>query len=162
MADKPHPKDDVASDLSAFMKDMEENVRIDGDIPYPIEVARVIPQSKASRESVAVGTSVAIRPVKDNPEKKTYLGVYLGDLPIKSATTTYHLKTKELTFLVATNPAIFVPDLNLVVWGYESWWGPLRNRDQLRQITDGDIQNVWYVKALTELVSREPPIGQTS
>lgn len=162
MADKPHPQDDVASDLSAFIKDMEENVRIDSDIQYPITVAKVTPKSRANRELVAVGTSVACRPVKDNPDKKTYLGVYLGDLPIQSATTSYHIKTQELSFLVATNPAIFVPDLNRVVWGYESWWGRLKSPDDLKAITDKDIENVWYVKALRELSSREPPSGQSS
>lgn len=159
MADTP--KDDVASDLSAFMKDYEENVRIGDDIPYPIEVVKVTPKSKVVMDLLPVGSWVAIRPVTDNPEQKTYLGVFLGALPVKNATASYHVKTKELSFLVHNNPGIYVPDLKKVVYGYESWWGRLKKPEDLRQITDQDIQNVWYVKALRELTP-EPPSGQSS
>lgn len=51
---------------------------------------------------------------------------------------------------IYTNPAIFVPDLNRVVWGMESWWGPIESKEKLHQITDEDISNVWYVKAAKE------------
>ncbi len=159
MAD-PH-KDDVISDYSSFIKDFEDNVRTGDDIPFPVEVSKVVPQSKVSRETIPVGTWVAVRPVSDNPDKKTYLGVYLGDLPIKNSTLSYHLKTKELTFLVATNPAIYVDDLKKVVYGYESWWGRIKGPEGMRQITDRDIDNVWYVKALRDL-TRESPSGQSS
>lgn len=154
-------KDDVATEVSDFMRDFEENVRIGDDIPYPIEVAKVTPKSRAVMDLLPVGTWVAIRPVNDNPEQKTYLGVYLGALPVKNATTSYHLKTKELSFLVRTNPGIFVPDLNKVVYGYESWWGRIKKPEDLKQITDQDIDNVWYVKALRDLMP-EPTRGQSS
>ena len=49
------------------------------------------------------------------------------------------------------NPAIWVPDLKKIVFGMESWWGVLRSRTISKQITDADIQNVWYVKALQAL-----------
>jgi hypothetical protein len=149
-------KDDVISDLSTFMQDFHENVRIGEDIPYPIQVSKVSPKSKVTMELIPVGSWVAIRPVSDNVEKKTYLGVYLGSLPVKDAVTSYHMKTQELSFMVRDNPAIFVPDLNRVVYGYESWWGRLKEPGDLKQITDQDIQNVWYVKALQALTPREP------
>ncbi len=155
------PKDDVISDLSTFMKDFEENVKIGDDIPFPVEVSKVVTKSKAVRDLLPVGTWVAVRPVSDNPVKKTYLGIYLGALPVKDAITSYHVKTKELSFLVRDNPGIFVPDLNRVVYGYESWWGRLKKPEDLKQITDQDIQNVWYVKALRAL-SPEPPSDQSS
>lgn len=50
------------------------------------------------------------------------------------------------------NPAIWVPELEKVVWGDSSWWGPIEKKeDAERLITDADIQNVWYVKALKRL-----------
>jgi hypothetical protein len=150
MADEPL-KADEADRLSDFMKDYEENVRIDEDIPYPVEVARVIPKFRIGMDLIPVGTWVAVRPVSDNPDRKTYLGVYLGYLPIKSAVTSYHVKKKELTVMAQTNPGIFVPDLKRVVYGSESWWGRIKGPEGLRQITDQDIENVWYVKALREL-----------
>jgi hypothetical protein len=151
-------KDDVISDLSTLMKDFEENVRVGDDIPYPIEVAKVTPKSRVAMDLMPSGTWVAIRPVSDNPDNKTYLGVYLGSLPTKSATTSYHLKTKELSFLVRDNPAIYVPDLQKVVYGYESWWGRLKKPEDLQQITDQDIENVWYVKALRQLTTERPSV----
>lgn len=155
------PKDDVISDFSSFMKDFQENVRVDAAIPFPVEVSKVIPQSRVSKDIVPVGSWVAVRPVKD-ATKKTYLGIYLGEMPIKRASASYHLKTKELTFLISTNPAIFVPDLNQVVWGYESWWGRIKSATDLKQISDQDIENVWYVKALREMTREKPASGQSS
>lgn len=145
---------DTVSNLADFMKDYEENVRIDDAIQYPIEVSKVTPKSKMVRDPIPSGTWVSIRPVTDNPEKKTYLGVYLGSLPVKGATTSYHLKTKELSFLVLDNPGIYVPDLKKIVYGYESWWGKIKTPEDLQQITDQNIQDVWYVRALQELTPK--------
>jgi hypothetical protein len=46
------------------------------------------------------------------------------------------------------NPAMFVPELNRIVFGCESWWKVLNNKEDFSDITDADIENVWYVKAL--------------
>ena len=46
---------------------------------------------------------------------------------------------------------IFVPELNEVVWGCGSFWQKIRSKEQLKNITDGDINNVWYVKALKQI-----------
>ena len=44
-----------------------------------------------------------------------------------------------------------MPDLKRLVMGYESWWGIIESEEQLRQITNFDIENIWYVKALKAL-----------
>jgi hypothetical protein len=49
----------------------------------------------------------------------------------------------------------YVPDLDRVVWGYESWWGVIKGPEELKEITDEDIQNVWYVKAMKQMSERE-------
>jgi hypothetical protein len=58
--------------------------------------------------------------------------------------------TKELNLSYHSNPAIFVFELNKIVFGAESWWGVIENEDELKKIkiTQDDIDNVWYVKAL--------------
>jgi hypothetical protein len=39
--------------------------------------------------------------------------------------------------------------------GYESWWGQINSPEELKAITDVDIQNVWYVKALKEMAEKK-------
>lgn len=104
------------------------------------------------------GEMVAIRPVAKEYDKKTFLGIYLGDITVEPIWV-LNKKTNEIEVFSRGNPAIFVPDLNKVVFGYESWWGPIKNEDQLRQITDDDIQNIWYVKALKQLEAKEVQDG---
>jgi len=53
------------------------------------------------------------------------------------------------------NPAMWVPDLNRVVMGWESWWGEIKSEEDLRQISDADIENVWYVKAIKALTEKK-------
>ena len=92
-------------------------------------------------------------------DKKTYLGVMLGDykptaLAFDKSTGTLHV-TKSLG-----NPAMWVPDLKRVIMGYESWWGEIKSPEALRKITDADIESVWYVQALKTLSEAEPPASK--
>lgn len=96
------------------------------------------------------GAWVAVRPVGD---EKTYLGVMLGDYA--PPTLRFDRETGELTVGRSIgNPAMWVPDLNRVVMGWGSWWSEIKSADDLRQITDADIENVWYVKALKAISAR--------
>jgi hypothetical protein len=133
--------------LEEFMKDFQENVRVLGDIQFPIEVSEIAMTTSHGRHLEQVGKWVSIRPCDTN---KTYLGVYLGDLNA-GPQVSWHAKTKILSVHPYKNPAIYVPDLKRVVWGMESWWGVIDKPEDLKKITDADIQNVWYVKALIEL-----------
>lgn len=104
-----------------------------------------------------VGRFVSIRPVSTvDPEEKTYLGLYLGDFLVDQGVT-YDDETRVLTVHrhPLGNPGIYVFDLKRVVFGYESWWSVIQSEDQLRQITDEDIGNIWYVKALRQLSEAE-------
>lgn len=95
-------------------------------------------------------TWVAVRPCGEG-EKRTHLGFLLGDLAT-SASARYDRASGVLAVSLGMhNPAMWVPDLGRVVFGYESWWGPLKGPEDLRQITDADIQDVWYVRALRDL-----------
>ena len=53
------------------------------------------------------------------------------------------------------NPAIFVPEINEVVFGYESWWSLINSSEDIEDITNDDISNVWYVKMLNNLDKQE-------
>lgn len=99
------------------------------------------------------GELVSIRPVGEEYEKKTFLGIYLGTMA-QAVYVKYNNESKAITAEFGwDNPAIFVPALKKTIYGYESWWGKIESEDQLQEITDNDINNVWYVKALKEMAS---------
>jgi len=94
------------------------------------------------------GDFVSIRPCDEALGDKTFLGVMLGDLATSvSAEYDPGSKTLEIGFSLF-NPAMFVPDLNRVLLGRESWWTLIESPEDLRKISDADIDNVWYVRAL--------------
>lgn len=97
------------------------------------------------------GDFVSVRPCDPQYGDKTYLGILLGEVA-QSVSFGYNAESQMMRFGFAMhNPAIFVPDLNTVIFGMASWWGKIKSEDDLRQITDADIENVWYVKALKAL-----------
>lgn len=97
------------------------------------------------------GDMVAVRPCGEEYERKTFLGVLLGEMALAQGVS-FDPDTGELTMHRSMyNPAIFIPDRNAVVFGCGSWWGRIQSEEQLRDITDANIANVWYVKALQQL-----------
>jgi hypothetical protein len=108
-------------------------------------------QRAISHDMTPVGTFVSVRPCDD---KKSYLGIYLGDLQV-TPMVAHSPKSETLFVNCSTNPAMWVPDLMKVVWGQGSWWGPVESEEHLRKITDADINNVWYVKALKALTEAD-------
>ncbi len=120
-------------------------------IEYPIEVSKISRDTEIhSFMKRDIGKFVSIRPCADEYKDETYLGLFLGDLPIGHRVS-HNPDTKELSISFNCNPAIFVFDLNKIIYGCESWWGIVENEDDLRRIADKDIENVWYVKALKQL-----------
>jgi len=97
------------------------------------------------------GQLVKINPCGEEYGKKTFLGIMLGDLPI-STTVSFHHDDQKLHIGAMTNPAIFVPELKKIIYGCESWWGEIESPDDLKDITNEDIQNTWYVKLLKSMV----------
>lgn len=99
------------------------------------------------------GKLVKIRSCKKEHGDKTYLGIYLGDM----ALSIHHsIKDDVLTASHSFyNPAIFVPELNEIIYGCESWWGEIKSPEEVNElITDDVIKNVWYVKLLTEATKK--------
>jgi len=126
---------------------------------FPIEVAQIKGEGFSDLFSTwgrrDVGKFVAIRPCAEEHEKKTYLGLYLGDFPL-SMECQYDRDSKTLTVSPSfQNPAIFVFDLNKVIFGCASWWGVIKSEAALKQITDADIEDIWYVRALKQIAEAE-------
>lgn len=94
------------------------------------------------------GSWVSIRPCSPE-ENKTYLGIFLGYV----ATGIHGEEDGEVITLEFSgyNPAIYVPELDRIVFGYESFWGEIKSQEDLKEITDQDIENVWYVQAIKSL-----------
>jgi len=96
------------------------------------------------------GKMVRIRPCAKECEDKTYLGILIGEIASSSKMRILDKDTIQVDFC-RHNPAIFVPKLGKVIFGYESWWGVIKTEDDLKSITNKNIQDVWYVKMLNEL-----------
>jgi len=124
------------------------------EIKYPIEVKGIIlPKDPVkSYFGEPVGSWVSVKPCGEKYGDKTYLGILLGELPI-SCMAMYD-KEQNIEFLYHRNPAMYVPDLKEIIYGCGSWWDMIEKPEDLKNISDQDINNIWYVKALKELSTK--------
>ena len=135
---------------------LNKTVRTIGILLKAYEIKEVCnPTKPALKDGIfpKSGCLVKIRPCGEEYKNKTYIGFYIGDLALGSS-----ISVKENKIQVefsGHNPAIFVPELRKVVYGYESWWGQIKDESELESITDEDIQNVWYVKLLRDMKKTE-------
>lgn len=131
--------------LSAIAADDAESAKSAAEQPMVIRGIAWAEKPIRTREP----RLVAIRPCDG---EKTYVGIHVGDLPT-GVHTKYDRKSGVMEIgLGAGNPAIVVPALGKIVFGYESWWGLIKSEDDLKQISDEDISNVWYVKAMRKML----------
>lgn len=93
-----------------------------------------------------VGSLVKIRPCGKEHQNKTYLGFLIGEVALGGSINVTEDKI-QLNFS-NHNPAIFVPELKKLIYGNESWWSVIKSEEELKEITDYDIENVWYLKLL--------------
>ena len=82
------------------------------------------------------------------------MGFYIGELALGSSVSLDENEAVRLDF-ASHNPAIFVPRLKKVIYGMESWWGEIESVEELKAITNEDINNVWYVKLMKEMMGKE-------
>ncbi len=147
--------DNLAELLGALSKEMKENpVTMEDDFEYPMEISGVKKHPLKNINVKKTGSLVQVRPVADEYENKTYLGIYIGEVSVEFIVGLLE-KTNTLSIINNTNPAIFVPKLRKVIFGYESWWGYIDSEEELKKITDDDIDNVWYVKLLKEMIKEK-------
>jgi len=122
------------------------DLELQSDFKFPMEVSKISIRGNSSRREA--GTLVRVRPLSD---QKTYLGIHLGDL-YREVMLARGSKSKELMVTIRANPAIWVPDLEKVIWGDSSWWAKIETKEDAEKIiTEEMIQNAWYVKALKRL-----------
>lgn len=129
-----------------------------GRLQYPITVHGITySEPELVRYSrLSVGKFVAVRPCAKEHGGKTFLGVYLGDIAL-STMVQFHPQTGVLEAGHSMhNPALWVPELQRIIFGCGSWWRVLKTPEELRQITNADIDNVWYVQALRALEGAPP------
>lgn len=79
-------------------------------IQYPIEVNKIKYEPFKSWNRYEPGTPVRIMPCAKEYKEKTYLGMYLGNLPTQNYAS-YERKNKQLDICTMNNPAIFVFEL---------------------------------------------------
>lgn len=136
--------------------DRIQEVEVDCDafeskyIEYPLEISGIdYPDGRGIRDSYRgrTGHLVAVRPCNEEYENKTFVGFYLGDADV-GIHVSHHRTTKKLSITRHYNPAMFVPELGKIIYGMGSWWKFIDTEAELRQISDKDIENVWFVKAL--------------
>ena len=125
-------------------------------IEYPISVTSIdVKHDISSLRKNDIGKLVRIRPCAEEHENKTYLGIFIGDLP-QAPHISHNPTTGVLTIRPMMNPAFFVPKLKKVIFGCESWWSFVNAEDDLQKdITDELISDQWYVKALKAMCGGE-------
>ena len=116
-------------------------------IQFPIQVQKI--EIKQPYLFGKPGGPVAVRLAGDDADGKTYLGLFIGEIPWITSCQ-YNRKNEKLKILTAPNPAMYVFELNKIVFGAESWWRKLNSPEDLKAITDDDIENTWYVKLLKQ------------
>lgn len=124
-------------------------------IEYPITVKEINVDKESAYSKGPdwrkIGEFVSIRPCAEEYGNKTYLGIYLGEIA-QLIRVSYHNDEQKLEVSNSLyNPAIYVFDLKTIIFGCASWWSVISSPEQLKEITDVDINNVWYVKAMKEL-----------
>lgn len=96
------------------------------------------------------GCLCEIKPCGEEYNGKSYIGFYLGDLPI-AIHTSLNKETGILKNTTMNNPAIFVPELKKIIYGCESWWREIESLENFKGISEEDINDTWYVKLLNQL-----------
>lgn len=90
---------------------------------------------------------VKIRPC-DKKINKTYLGILINEWYPLDVSILYKRNEKKLKLFFDSNPAIYVPELNRIIFGAESYWGRIEDEKDLKEISNDEIENLWYNKML--------------
>ena len=114
-------------------------------IEYPITVDKLDITSIEAWDLRKIGELVTVQPYVNNPEKKTYLGLYLGEQPW-TMTTTYHRKSRHLRIRSVCNPMIYIFDTKTIVRGADSWW---------EHIEADVINDTWYTEMIKKQIENE-------
>lgn len=123
-------------------------------IEYPIQVNAIETEKLEGMMMYASGCLVQIKPCAEEYKGKTYLGLYLGDLPIMN-NISYDEEKQVLKVGAVHNPAIYVFALKKIIFGAESWWHKINSPEEMKEISKEEINNTWYVKLLNSMCQEE-------
>ena len=125
-------------------------------IEYPITISGIdIDTDTRSLRQADIGKLAKIRPCGEEYDDKTYIGIYLGDLP-HAPHISHNENTGMLKIIPMMNPAIFVPELKKIIFGCESWWSLIEKPEDMdKEITDELIQSQWYVQLAKAMCKKE-------
>lgn len=111
-------------------------------ITYPLEYEKL--ENNANARFSDITHAVRIRPCAENYEKKTYLGILISEYFPIGMHVRYNKTNKILKLYFDSNPAIYVPDLNKIVFGMESFWSRISSDiddvGDISDISDTDIK----------------------
>lgn len=120
-------------------------------IGYPLIIQGIENSPIAIKgRSASCGELCEVTLAEKETGEKSFLGIYLGDLPTQILTS-FNPEIGILKNSAMTNPAIYVFELNRIVYGYESWWRTIKSVDDFKGITDKNIENTWYVRLLRDM-----------
>jgi hypothetical protein len=103
---------------------------------------------------------VKVRPCADEYKDKTFVGFLIGEVALGSSIS---ISDDKISCEWAQyNPAMYVPEIGKIIYGCGSWWSEIKSVDELKQITNEDIENVWYVKALKEQMEADQEVDGQS
>ena len=154
--------DALADLIGKFSKDIAEHkdkFYMMDEIEFPTEISGVTgsiarPRAGAMTD-VKMGAFVKVRPCAEKYDDKTFLGIYIGDIPVELI---YEVEKENKMLHVRTygNCAFFVFELSTIIFGCESWWSEVKDMEDIdRLVTDADIDNTWYVQVLKAMASVE-------
>lgn len=123
-------------------------------IEYPIQVNAIESEKLEGMMMYVSGSLVKIKPCAKEYEGKTYLGLYLGHLPWTN-TISYDEEKQVLKVGVVHNPAIYVFALKKIIFGAESWWCKIESPEDMKDISEEEINNTWCVKLLRAMCQEE-------
>lgn len=128
--------------------DLSKELEVDKDVP--------ILRKNSTIGKAKCGSLVSVRSCRKEHGDRTYVGIFLGEM----ATTISHSVSGSVVTARPSlhNPAIFVPELGDIVFGYESFWSLMDGDGETsvaNVITDETISNTWYIKALRELPEKK-------
>ncbi len=96
---------------------------------------------------------VEVNPCATEYENKSFIGLYLGDFP-QSVCGSYE-EDKFIIKPTRSNPLIYIPDTNTVVFGSNSFWRKVEKIEDFKGISKEDIENTWYIKLLKDIRSEK-------